>query len=208
MKRSASPFLVRVWMPVLLAVGVCLLFGGMPPLYWPLALPFLLVAAFPSTLAEIRNDGHRTLVKTLWNSMYVPNNEIVRTAESVLAGIGTLQLKRFVFPWGKIYFVADWSELGVESAESETHRLRDDTRQRPVRTALGSLAAAVSGFLAARGMSSVIHNPRVESAAMRVAACILAGTLCLVFAAARSRRPGFANVALFIASLTVGFILW
>jgi hypothetical protein len=77
MRMSASPSVVRVWMPLGLATWVCLLVRGATPVYWLLALPMLLTAVFMSTLAEIRDDGHRIMVKTVWKSLDVPKEEVV-----------------------------------------------------------------------------------------------------------------------------------
>ena len=194
-------------MPALLTACVCALFYGMPPLYWLLALPLLLTATFMSTLAEIRDEGRRIRVKRLWSSMDVPKADVVGTARSALEGIGALQLKRFVFPWGKNYFVSAWSKLGVaQPRESRTDS--DAPSPASAGAALWSLAAAVSGFLAARAMGSSPHGFRIETSVVRVAACILAGALCVVFAVSRTRSPSFANVTMFLGTFAVGLIHW
>jgi hypothetical protein len=181
----------------------------MPPQYWLLALPLLLPVTFMSTLAEIRDEGHRIRVKRLWISTDVPKKDVVGTARSVLDGIGALQLKRFVFPWGKIYYVSDWSKLGVASAQPwETSADGDVPTKSPARAAIWSLAAAVSGFLAGRAMSSTMRNLRIEAPGMRAAACVLALALCAVFAVARTRRPNFASIALYVATCALGLIQW
>jgi hypothetical protein len=209
MKLSASPFVVRVWMPMMLAVGVFLFFHGMAPEYWLLALPLLLIIIFMSTLAEIQDDGHRILVKTLWNSLAVPRQDVVKTAQSVLDGIGVLQLRRFVLPWGRIYFVADWSKLGVASAGTGEESTGDETKRHPfLRATFESLVVAISGFLAARAMSSGVHVFRIETSTQRMVAFTLAGALCVVFAIARARRPSFANVVLFVATSIAGLVHW
>jgi len=194
-------------MPALLAALVCSLFYGMPPQYWLLAVPLLLAAIFMSTLAEIRDEGHRIRVKRLWISIDVPKKDVVETAQSVLDGIGALQLKRFAFPWGKIYFVSDWSKLGVISAQRRESDTGGDVPPKgSARAGLWSPAAAVSGFLAARAMGSSAHGFGIEASVMRVAACILAGALCAVFAISRTKRPSFANAVLFLAMFALGLI--
>jgi hypothetical protein len=129
-------------MPALLTAWVCALFYGMPPLYWLLALPLLLTATFMSTLAEIRDEGRRIRVKRLWSSMDVPKADVVGTARSALEGIGALQLKRFVFPWGKIYFVSAWSKLGV----AQPRESRTDSDVRCARGGLHPCRSAVRGI--------------------------------------------------------------
>ena len=103
MKFSASPFVVRVWMPIMLGVGVFLFFHGMAPEYWLLALPLFLIVIFMSTLAEIHDEGHRIHVKTLWHSTEVLKEDVASVAQSLLEGVGVLRLRRFVLPWGRIY---------------------------------------------------------------------------------------------------------
>jgi len=206
---SASPSVVRVWMPLGLGAWVCLFVRGMPLVYWVLALPMLLTVIFMSTLAEVRDDGHRIMVKTLWNSIDVPKEEVMRTTHSFLDGIGVLQLRRFVFPWGRIYFVTDWSKLGVVDAGPGGENARNEARRFPfVRASLETLVVALSGFLAARAMSSSSRDFRIETSPMRMGAYPLAAVLCVVFLIARKRRPSFANVVLFVATFVVGLVHW
>jgi len=196
-------------MPALLTALVCSLFYGMPPQYWLLALPLLLAATFMSTLAEIRDEGHRIRVKRLWISVDIPKKDVVQTVQSALDGIGALQLKRFAFPWGKIYFVSDWSKLGVVSPQRRESSTVGNARPKSsARAALWPLAAAISGFLAARAMGSSAHGFRIETSVMRLAACVLAGALCVLFAISRTRRPNLANVVLFLATSAIGLIRW
>jgi len=196
-------------MPVMIAAGAWLFFRGMAPQYWLLGLPLLPIISFASTLAEIRDEGHQIRVKRLWGSRDVPKKNVVGTAHSALEGIGALQLKRFVFPWGKIYFVSDWSKLGVASARPRESNTDGDAPPKPsARATLWSLAAAVSGLLAARAMGRSAQGFRIETSLVRVAACILAGALCVVFAISRTRKPSLANVAMFLATFAAGFIRW
>jgi hypothetical protein len=207
MKLSASPVVVRVWIPISLVVGVCLFFHGMPLVYWLLGLPPLLIAVFISTLAEIQDEDQRIRVKTLWKSMDVPKEQIVRTAQSFLEGIGVLQLQRFVLPWGKIFFIADWSKFGVVIEEDGEEGKSDEAKPYGfVRATLESLAIAASGFFAALGMRSSAHDFRIQTSKMQMLAFALAGVLCIVFAIVRKRNPGFANVTLFVAAWIAGLV--
>jgi len=208
MKLSASPFVVRVWMPMMFFLGVYLFFHGTAPEYWLIALPLLLIAIFMSTLAEIRDQGHRIHVKTLWHSIDVPKEDVAGIAQSLVEGVGVLRLHRFVFPWGRIYFVADWSKFGVVSPEREDGAEGEAKPDSLARAIVESLVVALSGFLAARAIRSSVHDVRVETFAIRAGACSLALALCVVFAIARTRRPSFANVVLFVAIFVVGLVLW
>ncbi len=210
MKLSASPFVVRIWMPMLFLVGVYLFFQGTAPEYWLLAFPLVLIVLFMATLAEIHDQGHRIHVRRLWHSIEVPSEEVAGIAQSFLEGVGVLRLRRFVLPWGRIYFVSDWSKLGVR-LEPEHEKGRTDAERRPyswARVTLESLVVAISGFLAARAMRTSIHDVRLEKSAIRIGMLALAGMLCVVFAMTRTRRPSFANVTLFVATFIVGLARW
>ena len=205
---SASPFVVRVWMPILFILGVYLFFHGTAPVYWLIALPLVLVVLFMTTLAEIQDQGHRVHVKTLWQSIDVPKEDVAGIASCFLEGVGVLRLRRFVLPWGRIYFVSDWSKLGVSLGHEKE---RTDAEPRPyswARVTLESLVVAISGFLAARAMGTGIHDFRLEKSAIRIGMLALAGILCVVFAITRARRPSLANVTLFIATFIVGLTHW
>lgn len=208
MKLSASPFVVTVWMPTMFILGVYLFFHGMAPEYWLIALPLVLVVFFMTTLAEVHDQGHQIRVKLLWHSMDVPKQEVVGIAQSFVKGVGVLRLRRFVFPWGRIYFVIDWSRIGVVRPGPENER--SDAEAKPyhlARAVLDSILMAISGFIAARAMR-VVPNLGLETSTMRIGAFTLAGALCVVFAMARTRSPSFANVLLFVATFIAGLALW
>jgi hypothetical protein len=207
MRLSVSPFVVRVWLPILLFIGLCSLFQGVAFQYWLLALPMLLVIVFMTTLAEVHYEGSRIQVKILWKSMDLPREEIVSTAQSVLDGIGVLRLRRFVPPWGRIYFVSDWSKLGVAVA-SDQSTAEKPKPYRLIFSMLGSIAAAISGFFATLAMRPNSPNFRIETFAMRIVAVTLVGLLCLIFGIIRYRYPAFANGVLFVAGSIIGFIHW
>jgi hypothetical protein len=162
-----------------------------------------------ATLAEIQDQGHRIHVRRLWHSIDVPKEDVAGIAQSFVEGVGLMRLRRFVFPWGRIYFVSDWSKFGVVSPRPEEPRIDHEARPySSVRTIVESLVVAISGFLAARAMRAGVDDFRLETSAMRIGAFTLAGALCVVFAIARTRRPSFANVVLFVATFIGGFSLW
>lgn len=208
MKLSASPFVVRAWMPMMLLLGVYLFFHDVAPEYWPVALPLVLIVIFMSTLAEIHDEGHRMQVKTLWHSTEIPKEDVASVAQSLVEGVGVLRLRRFVLPWGRIYFVSDWSKFGVVNPKDEEEKGSDAEPKLDswARATLESLIVAISGFLAARAMRIGVHDFRLETSAMRIGTFTLAGVLCVVFAIARKRRPSFANVVLFLATFVIGLV--
>lgn len=209
MKLSASPFVVRVWMPILFLVGVYLFFHGMAPKYWLLALPLVLIVLFMATLAEIHDQGHRIHVRRLWHSIDVPREDVAGIAQSLLEGVGVLRLRRFVLPWGRIYFVSDWSKFGVVSTGREGEGTEGEAKPHSfTRAVLETLAVAISGLLASRAIQSSVHHLIVETLALRVGCVIFALTLCVVFAVTRRRWPSFGNIVLFLATVIVGIAIW
>jgi hypothetical protein len=209
MKFTIPPILIRVWMPVLFLAMMCLFFQGMAPEYWLISLPLLLLLSFMNTLADVHDVGNTVRIKRWWTSIDVPKGDIAQIRPSFLDGIGVLQLRRFVFPWGRIYFVADWSNVGTVDTESGKTRTSDGTKpHRFVRNILASLALAVSGFISARAISANVHEFTTETLAARIAALIIAGTLFVLFAATWTRWPSFANVVLFVATWIGGLVHW
>lgn len=105
--RSAKVFLVKFWGPLLciiIAVGV---FGGdFPSRRLWLVLPFLLAALFGLSIAslEVRGDTLRYRRLFKWT---VINDEVLEARVECPPLIGSLRLKRFVFPWGRLYFALD-----------------------------------------------------------------------------------------------------
>ncbi len=208
MRLSASPFVVQVWMPIMFILGVYLFFHGMPPEHWLIGLPLLLIPVFMCTLAEVQDQGHRIQVKRLWHSIDLAKEDVAAISQSFVEGIGVLRLRRFVPPWGRVYFVTDWSKLGVASPGSETDGT--DSKSSRYSFALGmleSLVVAISGFVAARAITASVHDFRLQTSALRIGAVTLAVALCVLFAVARARRPSFANVVLFVATFIGGVAL-
>jgi hypothetical protein len=207
MRFVVPPIVIRVWMPLLFVAIVCLFLRGMTPEYWLIALPLLLLFGFMNTLADVHDMGNIIRIKRWWNSVDVPKGEIVRIGPSFLEGIGVLQLCRFVFPWGRIYFVSDWSNVGTVDAEPGKATSSNGINAYPlVRNMLASLAMAVSGFISARAISANVRGFRIETSGARTAAFGAAAVLCLVFAVTRTRTSSFANVALFVATWIGGLI--
>ena len=196
-------------MPLLFLTMMCLFLHGMAPGYWLVALPVLLLLGFMNTLADVHDAGHMLCIKRWWNSVDVPKRDVTRIAPSFLNGIGVLQLRRFVFPWGRIYFVSDWSNVGTIDARSEGTALKRSSDVHSfVRNVLPSLAFAVSGFISARAISVNDSVFRIESPFARIIAFTIAVPLCAVFALTRTRKSSFANGVLFMATWIVGLVRW
>jgi hypothetical protein len=207
MRFAVPPIVIRLWMPLLFTTMMCLFLRGTAPEYWLIALPLLVLFGFMNTLADVHDMGKTIRINRWWSSVDVPKEKIVRIAPSSLEGIGALQFCRFIFPWGRIYFVAEWSDLeGVDIKPGSATR-SDESKAYPlIWNVLASFALAVSGFISARAISANVHGFRIETSGARTEAFGAAAVLCLVFAITWTRRSSFANVALFVAAWIGGLI--
>lgn len=192
---ETSPAVVRVWMPTILGAVAYLFLHNMQPVYWLFALPLLPILIFMVTLAEVHDEGQQIYIRMLWKSNRISKKDILRSDKSFLDGIGVLRLARFVLPWGRVYFVHEWSKRPVS-----------DNNSSPLWDIVASAVVAISGFIAARVTD--IRGLRIETSHARVFALVSAGVLLFLFAIARKKRPGFANFALFAATYLVGLVRW
>jgi hypothetical protein len=99
-------FLLRLWLPFILLLGVSTaLWGGR---HWVvLSLPPVLVALFYLSAVQIRPGPKMLRWRRLFNWQDVPYENILECKVSIAPGIGLLRLRRFVFPWGRLYFVRE-----------------------------------------------------------------------------------------------------
>jgi len=104
-----SRIVVTVFMPGLMGFGVCFFLSGHGPAMWVLASPLLLLVLFMATLAEVHELGDRFLVKTSFQTRYVLKEDILSIGNSILEDVGMIRPKRYIFPWGAVYFIREWS---------------------------------------------------------------------------------------------------
>jgi hypothetical protein len=104
-----TPFLIKVWFPLLMGVSI-VLFAGTNWLAWLICTPMIVLLVFMVTLAQVRRNGSGMSVKRFFWWKRFDAAQVQRVGPSFLKGIGFVQLNRFVFPWGRIYFQMDWSE--------------------------------------------------------------------------------------------------
>jgi len=192
---TTSPSVVRVWIPTILGATVCLFLQHMSPVYWLFASPVLLILIFMVTLAEIHDEGPNICVRLLWKSRHIPREDVLRSDRSFLDGIGVLRLRHFVFPWGPVFFVYEWST--TREKEEEASFFSD---------LLVSAVLAISGFVAAR--AGDIGGLKIEAPQARILGLVSAGVLCVLFAVARRKASSFANFLLFVAAYLVGLVRW
>jgi hypothetical protein len=209
-KSSTPPIVTTLLLPIIFSTWVYFLFGR-PPVYWLLAPPLLLVIVFMTTLAEVHDEGETVRVKRWWHTVHVAKRDVARIGPSFVDGISVVELCHSVFPWGRVYFVDDWSKLGTLAAG---HARGDGTSgtnpstRRAVRVILDSLAVAVFGFIMGRGARVGFPQRWIESSSARIEALALAAALCVVFAIAQIRKPGSAPLALAVATWIAGLVHW
>jgi hypothetical protein len=183
---------VTIWAPVFFTGMMCLLLAHVSPIWWLFAAPALALVVFMTTLAEVRDEGKRVLVKSLWKSTFIPKDDVVGTSESFLEGIGVLRLRQFVPPWGRIYFVHEWSTAPVERKTAAFWDL------------LAPTALALSGFAVARAVGT--HGFRIENRPGHIVGISSSIILCLLFVLIRRKMPSLANGLLFVGAMVVGLL--
>jgi hypothetical protein len=101
-------FLLKVVGPAFCVVVSLLLISGYFP-GWNLlhASPFLIAAWFGASLAIVEVRGDVLRYRRLFKWTIIPEGDIVSARVVWGPFIGSMRLKRFVFPWGRLYFVLD-----------------------------------------------------------------------------------------------------
>jgi hypothetical protein len=148
-------FLLKVVGPAFCVVVSLLLISGYFP-GWNLlhASPFLIAAWFGASLAIVEVRGDVLRYRRLFKWTIIPEGDIV--SARVVLGVGSMRLKRFLFPWGRLYFVLDANSEPNPFRKAEFPLLRY-MRKEPIREAapesvtrakLRQVIAAVAGALA------------------------------------------------------------
>src|SRR5215472_12263793 len=103
--QAKNVFLTKLWAPVLCVGAVLLVFGeDFPNGRFLLAIPFLVAAVFGASLAvvEVRDGGARYRRMFRWTT--IPEDQVVSARVEWPPVIGSVSLRRFLFPWGRLYF--------------------------------------------------------------------------------------------------------
>jgi hypothetical protein len=107
--HSSSVFVSKYYAPILLLVSTYIFWSdgfrwGQLVFYIPIFTAML----FLSTLAVLEIPDGRIRYRRLFGWTRIPYDEIVDCG--VVWVFGYLRLKRFVFPWGRLYFVLDQNQ--------------------------------------------------------------------------------------------------
>jgi hypothetical protein len=73
---------------------------------------------------------------------------------------------------------------------------------------LASILLAVSGFICARAVTANVEDFRIYTLKSHLIALTIAGALFVIFAVTRTRKAGFANAILFVATWVCGLVRW
>jgi hypothetical protein len=163
--KPGNVMLAKVWGSVLCA-GSGLLIVGSDVLNRRslLALPLFFASLFTASIAsfELRDGIFRYKRLFKWNT--IPDNAIVDARIEWPPVLGSVRLKRFMFPWGRLYFVLDGNTnpnpflggeypllralrmrpgIKIDSGDLQGHETRNGPRPN-VKVALSTLAGVLS----------------------------------------------------------------
>lgn len=194
---------LTLWMPVILAAMLCLFLWGQSLIAWACSLPLWIVILFMLTLAEVRQEGNTVTYRRWLGSSRADDNEVLCVGQSRLRGTAYVELKRFVLPWGRVYFQTEWAnEALVRRIEPKQGRSR-----RSAADVVWTVIAAVSGF----GTGSVVtsnvfhHTSRGDQAGvvLAMAALLLVSGLLI-----GRRNASLGNSFVFIAMGVAAVVRW
>lgn len=179
--HSEAAIWLKLFVPMMLLAGGLGIFGKYV-FTWRIVfiLPFLLAAWFLVTLAIVQVRGGTLRYRRLftWTNLEFP--EVLASGQRW--GLGYVRLKRFVFPWGRLYFVLDRNlnsnpfqpgdyallrhlrreRVLVEDA-TPSSRSDDDRMRRVKLVSVGAVGAVVSLlghiFMPRPGPQSVLDPP-------------------------------------------------
>lgn len=131
--------------------------------------------------------------------MYIAKSEVLDISPSMLQGIRRLHFRRFMPPWGVIYFVADWSALELRSNQSAPTR-------ESVPDVLASVLMGGSGFVVGKMLSGEFGTLSVKGTLANILVLTIAGSLGVLFLLSCRKMPALANALLYLAALVVAFV--
>ena len=148
--RPTNVYLAKFFGPLILmvpALGIFVQdFGSWRIL---LTLPFVIAAVFAVSIAilEVRNGGLRYKRFLRWRP--IQEGEIVTAGVMWNGFIGYLQLRRFVPPWGRLYFALD-ADLDPNPFHRPDYALLRYLRKEPISPGQGSAPRSSAGSLKLR----------------------------------------------------------
>ena len=206
MKSIPTP-VIRLWMPAIFFAGLYLFLRGLSPWYWVICIPVLPLLGFMNTLAEIRREDKQIRIRQWWGSIAVDESEIVEISPSALQGISRLRVRHPMPPWGIIYFVADWSDIGdLHDPDIAIRAEQSVNRRSRVADVASAALLGTSGFVLGRMIAGDFHNLMIAGTRLSVLAMTISIILAALFVFSRKRHGTLANILLFVATLTAALI--
>lgn len=106
--QPRNVFLTKFLGPLLCVGGSLLVFGeDFPSRRFVLAIPFLIAAFFGASLAILEVRGGSLRYRRLFKWTTIDEDQIVGARIEWPPVIGSVRLRRFLFPWGRLYFVLE-----------------------------------------------------------------------------------------------------
>lgn len=110
---ASNVFGTKVWGPILcIATPLLSLWQEFSSWGVLFASPFFIAAFFGASLAIVELRGDVLRYKRLFKWKTIPEGDIVSARAVWPPFIGSMRLKTFLFPWGRLYFVL--GEFGSE----------------------------------------------------------------------------------------------
>lgn len=125
-------FLAKVWGPLLCVAAAIFLWSGNGGFFsrnFFLACPFVIAALFGVSVAilEVRGGILRYRRFFIWKPL--PPEGIIGARIEAPPVLGSIRLRRFLFPWGRLYFALD-ANLGANPFREGKYALLDFIRDR------------------------------------------------------------------------------
>lgn len=127
----------KYWLPaVLIAISGITLFGGNVSASvfvsrFLLQVPFALLAIFLLTVVDVRAGENGLSYRRFLRWRQLDHSEVIACGKSSFPTLGYISVKRFVPPWGKLYFVAKATNMSPwfpPSATSDAMTLKRSDR--------------------------------------------------------------------------------
>jgi hypothetical protein len=143
--QATNVFLAKFCGP-LLCIGATLGIFGEDFLTWRFlfASPFLIAALFGASLAILEVRGGVLRYRRLFKWATIPADEIVGARVVWPPVIGSIRLKRFLFPWGRLYFILDKSTESSPFRRGEFPLVRHINREELQKEGQSSVQSSTS----------------------------------------------------------------
>jgi hypothetical protein len=126
-------FLLKIWAPIVLLLSEVALLGTGTHDSLIFAIPTVGLAFLYFSAAQARPAENHLSLRYFYFQRWkeIPYEQVLSCKVSWLPGLGVLKLQRYVFPWGKIFFLLEGTkvELGWPGGQSAQTRAINDRRE-------------------------------------------------------------------------------